>query len=183
MKHSKGFTLIELLITIAIIGILAAIAIPAYLGQQRKGANQEAYANLQSIRVLAEQYYAENGRYEPTAGSGAPIYNFSTANCPNDPALDTATCIRKLYRGFNPGVSANLKFTYSFASCGTGGRGNCAIAGGIAVASCGTAGAAPDDQTFIACAVGKSGTLVGGSGAANTGAQIFWINNLNQNNF
>ena len=67
--NKKGITLIELLIVIAIIGILAAIAVPAYIGQQRNAARTEAYSNLQNLRLLEEQYYAENGCYYMT---GAP---------------------------------------------------------------------------------------------------------------
>jgi len=59
----KGFTIIELLIVIAIIGILAMIALPAYIGQQKNAARTEAYANLQNLRLLEEQFFAENGQY------------------------------------------------------------------------------------------------------------------------
>ncbi len=59
----KGFTLIELLITLAILGIIAAIAIPAYTGYVRSGARQEATANLQALSLCLEQYYAENASY------------------------------------------------------------------------------------------------------------------------
>ena len=59
----KGFTLVELIIVVAIIGILAMIAIPAYVGQQKKAARTEAYANLQNLRLLEEQFFAENGQY------------------------------------------------------------------------------------------------------------------------
>lgn len=36
-------------------------AIPAYVGQQKKAARTEAYANLQNLRLIEERYYAENG--------------------------------------------------------------------------------------------------------------------------
>jgi len=65
----NGFTLIELLIVIAIIGILAAIAIPGYVGQQRNATRTEAYTNLQNLRLLEEQYFAENGVYTTDMGT------------------------------------------------------------------------------------------------------------------
>jgi len=63
MDKVKGFTLIELLIVIAVIGILSAIAIPAYIGVQTRAARSEAKSNLQSLRLLEEQFFAENGQY------------------------------------------------------------------------------------------------------------------------
>ncbi len=91
MENNKGFTLIELLIVIAIIGILAAIAIPSYVGQQKKAARTEAYSNLQNLRLLEERYYAEYGVYTITAADVAAI----TALLP----------------GFQPGTGTS--FTYA----------------------------------------------------------------------
>ena len=73
MIKNRGFTLIELLIVIAIIGILAAIAIPAYVGQQKRAARTEAYSNLQNLRLLEEQFFAENGAYTASAANVAAI--------------------------------------------------------------------------------------------------------------
>jgi prepilin-type N-terminal cleavage/methylation domain-containing protein len=61
--NKNGFTLIELLITIAIVGILAGVAVTAYVGVTKKAARAEAYADLESIRLLQEQFYADNGDY------------------------------------------------------------------------------------------------------------------------
>lgn len=71
---NKGFTLIELMITVAIIGILAAIAIPAYTQYVQQGKIAEATTTLSSLRVALEQYYQDNRTYvgglcAPTAGS------------------------------------------------------------------------------------------------------------------
>ena len=64
-KGDLGFTLVELLIVIAIIGIIAGIGIPMFLGQRTKALKSEATTNLQVLYTLQEQYYAEYGRYAP----------------------------------------------------------------------------------------------------------------------
>lgn len=64
-KGRSGFTLVELLITIAILGILSAIAIPLLLGQRTKAMVLEAENNLNAIFTANENYYADNGRYAP----------------------------------------------------------------------------------------------------------------------
>ena len=58
-----GFTLIELMIVVAIIGILAAIAIPNFLRFQLKAKSSEGKTNLAAIRTAEESYYAEYGMY------------------------------------------------------------------------------------------------------------------------
>ena len=63
MKSEKGFTLIELMIVVAIIGILAAIAIPNFLSYQKKAKTSEAKVNLGAIRTSEESYKAENDAY------------------------------------------------------------------------------------------------------------------------
>ncbi len=70
MKHQhvtqickQGFSLIELTIVVAVIAILAAIAIPNYLGIQRKARRAEAKAKLPAIAMALENWYAENGTY------------------------------------------------------------------------------------------------------------------------
>ena len=66
MKN-RGFTLIELLVAIAIIGILAAVALPAYTQYLQRGRIVEATGQLSTYRVQLEQYYQDNKNYGSTA--------------------------------------------------------------------------------------------------------------------
>lgn len=84
--NKKGFTLIELLITIAIIGILSAIGIPAYIGQQKNAARTEAFTNLQNLALLEQQRFSDGGMYSPAncvLKAGAPICYDPIIGCPS----------------------------------------------------------------------------------------------------
>jgi type II secretion system protein G len=62
-KNEKGFTLIELLIVVAIIGILAAIAIPQFASYRQKAFNSAAQSDLRTIRTTLEGWYADDFQY------------------------------------------------------------------------------------------------------------------------
>jgi len=66
-RRASGFTLIELMIVVAIIGILAAIAIPNFLQFQLRSKTGEAKTNLAAIRTAEEGYFAEFNIYVPQA--------------------------------------------------------------------------------------------------------------------
>ena len=71
--QQKGFTLIELMIVVAIIGILAAIAIPNFLRFQLKSKTTEGKVNIAAIRTAEESYLAEFGSYVSAAAQpGVP---------------------------------------------------------------------------------------------------------------
>ena len=66
-RHGEdGFTLIELLVIVVIIGILAAIAVPAFLGQTRNASDARAKSDLSNAQRALESYWAERGNYGAT---------------------------------------------------------------------------------------------------------------------
>ena len=94
IKHqSHGFTLLELMITVAILGILSAIAIPAYEGYIKTAKMTEAHNNLAALRLAEEEYYLENNSY---------FFGTDTATvASNSAGLWSAT-----------GLDGNVNFTY-----------------------------------------------------------------------
>ena len=110
LRKSEGFTLIELMIVVAIIGILAAIAIPNFLTYQCKSKQSEAKTNLGGIGTSEEAYFAEYDTYKAATSNigwrpkGSKRYSFTIAAASNT-FLATAT-------GTSPQVSGDV-WTYS----------------------------------------------------------------------
>ncbi len=103
LRNKKGFTLIELMIVVAIIGILAAIAIPNFLSYQCKSKQSEAKTNLGAIANSEESYNAEFSKYVTCTtmaelqskigwqAKGTPKYTYSV-EAPTDTTF-TATAV------------------------------------------------------------------------------------------
>ncbi|WP_404360018.1 type IV pilin protein [Methylotuvimicrobium sp. KM1] len=83
-KSTKGFTLIELMITVAVIGILAAIAYPSYQDSVRKSRRADAKASLLGLANAMERHFTETNSYCDAGGAGG-------ANTCGEATNDTGT--------------------------------------------------------------------------------------------
>jgi type IV pilus assembly protein PilE len=85
MKQQHGFTLIELLITMVILAVLAAIALPAYNEYTQRAKLTEAFTGMSDFRVRMEQFYQDNRRYDGPGldgcGVAGPNSKYFTFNC------------------------------------------------------------------------------------------------------
>ena len=92
-RVASGFTLIEIMITVAIVAILAAIAIPSYRDYVRRGQIPEAFTYLSDFRIKLEQYFQDNKNYGTTNGGAC-------ANGTNAPAWNTFAPVSAKYFSF-----------------------------------------------------------------------------------
>lgn len=80
MRNKKGFTLIELMIVVAIVGILAAIAIPAYLDYTVKAKLTEVSAAMDALGQSASEYHASTGYFPAASGDYADPSGFAAVS-------------------------------------------------------------------------------------------------------
>jgi len=103
----KGFTLVELVIVIAILGILAAVAIPAYANLQEEARSSQAQATLGSFRSALGIYYAKNKGAWPTLANLGTL--FADGKIPT-PIIssDSTKNINAVVAFADPGPSADV---------------------------------------------------------------------------
>jgi prepilin-type N-terminal cleavage/methylation domain-containing protein len=69
LQSESGFTLIELLVVVAIIGILAAIAIPQFAAYRKRGHEAQVKSDLRNAAVAEEAYFAANSTYKASSSA------------------------------------------------------------------------------------------------------------------
>lgn len=110
LVNDKGFTLVELLVVIAVLGILAAIAIPRLTGVTDKARLAEAKTSVGSLKNAVEMVYAEAGTYA-SANTGS----LTTSNIVYD-YIDPGTLSNKFSYSINAGQD-----TYTITASGSTG--------------------------------------------------------------
>ena len=88
----NGFTLIELMIAVAIVGIIAAVAIPQYKDYITRGSLADATTGLAAVRADMERYYQDNRTYanvgafvSPCLAAASPVFGKFTITCQGNP--------------------------------------------------------------------------------------------------
>jgi type IV pilus assembly protein PilA len=106
LNKKSGFTLIELMIVVAILGILAAIAIPAFVTYVRRSKSSEAVTQIDQMFKLAASYYNPSEKVNAAGMAATQQVNCTVIADPGDPVnIPGPTKIERTYgatTGFNP---------------------------------------------------------------------------------
>ncbi len=132
----RGFTLIELMIAVALVGILAAVALPSYHSVMQKSRRTEAKAALLDLASRQEKFYSLNNKYTATAGD----LGYATLPANTESGLYslsiTADNISYTAKATPQGNQAKDSMCYGFAIDGVGKKSNFSKTGDALTADC-----------------------------------------------
>lgn len=117
MKYKHGFTLIELMITVAIVGVLAAVAYPAYTDSILKGRRAQARTALLDLMQQQERYMTQFNCYLPFS-TNSTLTATATAGCDGKSSSAPASVPFKVFAGEN---SSNAAYRLSASACSVNG--------------------------------------------------------------
>ena len=120
-EKDQGFTLIELLVVIIIIGILAAIAIPVFLNQRKKGYDSQSKSDLRNLATLEETYLTDNPTGYATALSQLQATGYDFKQSANSGTITVSAVGNTSYT--LQAVNSASGNTWCYDSTGTGGTG------------------------------------------------------------
>ena len=115
-RASKGFSLLELIIVVVVAGVIAAIAIPSYQEQSRRGRRSAATAALFDATSRQEQFFLDNKTYTATVTAGGLNMNAMTESGSYVLSVDAPTAACPLNRCYR--VRATPQGAQAADSCG-----------------------------------------------------------------
>ena len=121
-RFTSGFTLIELMITVAIVGILAAVAYPSYTSYIAKARRADARAQLASAQQWIEKFYSESYDYAQNTAGGASTTAFDAQPFSSSPRSGDGTAVYTLT--LTVGASPASTYTLSATPVSTGSMAN-----------------------------------------------------------
>jgi type IV pilus assembly protein PilE len=118
MQRQSGFTLIEIMITVAVLAIITAVALPNYTDYVKRGHIPEATSNLQAMKTKMEQWFQDNRTYPTTCGAAPtltqiviPTLQYFTMQC-TLPAPPSTTYTIQAVGGVTGGDQSMVGITY-----------------------------------------------------------------------